>query len=82
MSTRRLASGRHPNQSGYDEYLEEAIEMGRLTEGGFNILIGPAVEAWSLLDRQEIPSELALQAVHSLMDLRSLHLNTSQGTVY
>jgi FAD:protein FMN transferase len=62
--------------------LEEAIEMGRLTEGGFNILIGPAVEAWSVLDRQDIPSELRLQAVRSLMDPGSLHLNTSQGTVY
>ena len=56
--------------------------MGRLTEGGFNILIGPAVEAWSVLDRQQVPSEMELQAVRTLTDLRSLQLNTAQGTAY
>lgn len=62
--------------------LEQSIEMARLTEGGFNILVGPAVEAWSVLDRQQIPSEAALQAVRPLTDLRSLHLNVLQGTAY
>jgi thiamine biosynthesis lipoprotein len=62
--------------------LEWAIEMARLTEGGFNILVGPAVEAWSVLDRQQVPSEMALQAVRPLTDLKSLFLNTAQGTAY
>ena len=62
--------------------LEGSIEIARLTEGGFNILVGPAVEAWSVLDRQQVPSEMALQAVRPLTDLRSLFLNSAQGTAY
>jgi thiamine biosynthesis lipoprotein len=62
--------------------LEASIEMARLTDGGFNILIGPAVEAWSVLDRQQIPSDSDLQAVRLLMDLTALHLNKVQGTAY
>lgn len=62
--------------------LESSIEMARLTEGGFNILVGPAVEAWSVLDRQQVPSDVTLQTIRPLTDLRSLYLNAAQGTVY
>jgi thiamine biosynthesis lipoprotein len=62
--------------------LKASLEMAGLTEGGFNILVGPADEAWSVLDRQEVPTEAVLQAVRPLTDLRSLHLNDEQGTAY
>lgn len=62
--------------------LERSIEMARLTEGSFNILVGPAVEAWSVLDRQQIPSDGMLQAVRPLTDLRALHLDPAQRTAY
>ncbi len=62
--------------------LEASIEMARLTDGGFNILVGPAVEAWSVLDRQQVPPDEALQAVRPLTDLRALHLNKVQGSAY
>ncbi|HRA96582.1 MAG TPA: FAD:protein FMN transferase, partial [Nitrospira sp.] len=62
--------------------LEASLEMARLTEGGFNILVGPAVEAWSVLDRQQIPSDAVLQAVRPLTDLRSLRLNIAEVTAY
>lgn len=62
--------------------LEASIELARLTEGGFNILVGPAVEAWSVLDRQQVPSREALEAIRPLTDLHALELNKSQGTVY
>ena len=62
--------------------LESSVEMARLTEGGFNILVGPAVEAWSVLDRQQVPSDGDLQAVRPLIDLEALHLDQSRGTAY
>ncbi len=62
--------------------LESSLEMARLTEGGFNILVGPAVEAWNVVDGQQIPSDAVLQAVRPLTDLRSLHLNAPAGTAY
>ena len=30
------------------ELLEHSLEMAKLTEGGFNIAVGPAVEAWNV----------------------------------
>lgn len=62
--------------------LQTSIEMARLTEGGFNILVGPAVEAWSVLDRQQVPSDEMLQAVRPLLDLRELHLDVAPSTGY
>lgn len=62
--------------------LQDSVEMARLTEGGFNILVGPAVEAWSVLDREQVPSDRELEAIRSLTDLTALELNTSSQTVY
>ncbi len=62
--------------------LQASVAMARLTEGGLNILVGPAVEAWSVLDRQQIPSEAELERIRPLTNLNALHLNQTQGTVY
>ncbi len=62
--------------------LEASLDIARLTEGNFNILVGPAVDAWSVLDRQQVPSREALQAIRPLTDLTALRLNKIQGTAY
>ena len=62
--------------------LEASLEMAKLTDGGFNILVGPAVEAWSVLDRQQVPSARDLETIRPLTDLNALELNRVQGTVY
>lgn len=62
--------------------LQDSVEIAWLTEGGFNILVGPAVEAWSVLDQEQVPSERELEAIRSLTDLTALELNTSSQTVY
>lgn len=62
--------------------LQASVGMARLTKGGFNILVGPAVEAWSVLDRQQIPSEDDLEKIRPLTNLNALQLNQAQGTVY
>lgn len=64
------------------EVLEFSAKMARLTQGSFNILVGPVVEAWSVLDRQQVPSERTLEAVRPLTDMAALHLSQSQGTAY
>ncbi len=84
LSRVNAAAGRDSTVLSRDtmKVLESSLEMARLTEGGFNILVGPAVEAWSVLDRQQIPSEAVLQAARPLTDLRSLHLNATERTAY
>ncbi|MBS0171240.1 MAG: FAD:protein FMN transferase [Nitrospira sp.] len=63
------------------QVLEDSVKISMLTGGGFNILIGPAVDVWSVLDRQQIPSEAELAAIRSLTDLGSLYLDKKHGAV-
>ena len=84
LSRANAAAGRAAVSLSRDtmKVLEASLQMARMTEGGFNILVGPAVEAWSVLDRPTIPSDAVLQAVRPLTDLRELHLDVAEGTVY
>ena len=84
LSRANAAAGRAAVSLSRDtmKVLEASLQMARMTEGGFNILVGPAVEAWSVLDRPTIPSDAVLQAVRPLTDLRELPLNVAEGTVY
>lgn len=84
LSQMNAAAGKEPVTISPEtmHILEASVEMAHLTEGGFNILVGPAVEAWSVLDRQQVPSNDVLQAVRPLLDLQALHLNDASQTAY
>ena len=62
--------------------LEQSLEMDRLTDGGFNIAVGPAVAAWNVSDKGRIPTRQELEAVRPLMNLSDLQLNRQAGTVF
>ena len=64
------------------ELLEYSLEMARLTEGGFNIAVGPAVEAWNVSREGRVPTHEELDAVRPLMDLSAIHIDKEAGTVY
>ncbi len=64
------------------EVLAHSLETARLTNGGFNVAIGPAVESWNISREGRIPSQEALDAVRPLMDLSRIHVNGDAGTVY
>ena len=38
--------------------VQRAMQAAEMTDGGFNIAIGPAVEAWSVTDGQRIPDRI------------------------
>src|SRR5512137_1010542 len=42
------------------EVVQRSLQAAEMTDGGFNIAIGPAVEAWSVTERQHIPTETEL----------------------
>ncbi len=63
------------------QVLKDSEKIARLTDGGFNILVGPAVDAWSVLDRQEVPSEAHLAGLRPLTDRRGLSLDEERGAV-
>lgn len=64
------------------EVLEHSIEMARLTEGGLNIAIGPAVEAWNVSREGRIPSQAELDAVRPFLHLENLQLDKASHTVF
>ena len=64
------------------QILERSLEMNRLTEGNFNIAIGPAVEAWNVSGEGRIPSQQELDEVRPLTNLANLHINRTAQTVY
>ena len=56
--------------------------MARLTDGGFNIAVGPAVEAWSVTERQHIPTSAELQQLKTLVDWKSIHIDPEARTIF
>ncbi|MDA0738897.1 MAG: FAD:protein FMN transferase [Nitrospirae bacterium] len=64
------------------EVLEKSLEMDRLTEGGFNIAIGPAVEAWNVSREGRIPTQEELDAVRPLLKLGNLQLDSGSRQVF
>lgn len=59
-----------------------AVDMARLTSGGFNLLLGPAVEAWSVTERQHIPDHEELERLKPLVDWSAIRIDKEAGTLY
>ena len=59
-----------------------AVQAAQMTDGGFNIAIGPAVEAWSVVEGQRIPTELELDALRPLVDLQAVHVDLENRTIF
>lgn len=64
------------------ELVERSLEMARLTDGGFNIAVGPAVEAWSVTERQHIPPHAELQQLRALVDWTSVKIDQQARTIF
>ncbi|NWF71907.1 MAG: FAD:protein FMN transferase, partial [Nitrospirae bacterium] len=62
--------------------VQNALQVAEMTHGGFNIAIGPAVEAWSVTDGQRIPAESELDALRPLVDLQGVHVDVPVQTIY
>ena len=84
LSRINAAAGQHAVKAGPEtmELLEHSLEMARLTEGGFNIAVGPAVEAWNVSREGRIPTREELETTRPLMDLSAIHIDRGAGTVY
>jgi thiamine biosynthesis lipoprotein len=62
--------------------VQRAMQVAEMTDGGFNIAIGPAVDAWSVMEGQRIPTESELDALRPLVDLMSVHADVREQTIY
>ncbi|MCS6304292.1 MAG: FAD:protein FMN transferase [Nitrospira sp.] len=64
------------------ELVVRSMEMAQLTDGGFNIAVGPAMEAWSFTERQHIPSDEELQQLQPLVDWTNIQINKEARTIF
>lgn len=62
--------------------VQHSLKAAEMTEGAFNIAIGPAVEAWSVTERARIPSEAELDSLKPLLDLHAVHIDVRERTIY
>ena len=62
--------------------VQGAIQAAEMTDGGFNIAIGPAVDAWRVTEDQRIPTESELEALRPLVDLRAVHADARKQTIF
>jgi len=84
LSHVNAAAGLQPVQVSREtlELVVRSLEMAQLTHGGFNIALGPAIDAWSVTDRQRIPDDEELQRLRSLVDWTSIQINKQTRTIY
>ncbi|CUS38644.1 FAD:protein FMN transferase [Candidatus Nitrospira nitrificans] len=84
LSQVNAEAGRQPVQVSREtlELVARSIEMAQLTHGGFNIALGPAIEAWSVSERQRIPDERELQQLKPLVDWTGIQINKAARTIY
>lgn len=84
LSRVNIAAGREPVRVAPEALLliKRSLEMAALTEGGFNIAVGPAVEVWSVTERAHIPTTAELAALKPLVDLEQVRLDEQAGTVF
>lgn len=84
LSQVNRAAGHAPVSVSHEtmELVARSLEIARMTEGGFNIAVGPAIEAWSVMDRQRIPAKEELEQLKPLVDWASIELNHIAKTIY
>jgi thiamine biosynthesis lipoprotein len=84
LSKVNAAAGKHPVQVSTEnmEVLKTSLRMAELTEGGFNIAVGPAVAAWNVSQEGRIPSQEELKAVRPFISLENVAVDEKVGTVF
>lgn len=84
LSRVNAAAGREPVAVGPEALVLvlRALEIARLTEGGFNIAVGPAVQAWSITENPRVPGQRELDQLRPLTDLSRVVVDEKAGTIF
>lgn len=84
LSQVNAAAGRESVQVSQEtfEVLARSLEMATLTKGGFNIAVGPAVQAWNASGEGHVPPQEDLEALRPQMELSQLQLDEQTRTVW
>ncbi len=84
LSQVNAEAGRRPVPVSRDTFqlVIRALDLAELTQGGFNIALGPVIEAWSVTEEQHIPDDKELQQLKPLVDWASIQVNSEKQTIY
>jgi FAD:protein FMN transferase len=62
--------------------VQGAIQVAELTDGGFNIAIGPAVDVWNVIEGRRVPTGSELDALRHMVDLHAVHVDAQTQTIF
>lgn len=84
LSRVNAESGRLPVKVSQEtlDLVVRSLEITQLTQGGFNIALGPAVEAWSVTEQAHIPGDHELQQLRPLVDWTNIRIDKEAGTIF
>ncbi|WNM61699.1 FAD:protein FMN transferase [Candidatus Nitrospira neomarina] len=84
LSRVNAAAGRKSIQVSQEtfEVLTRSLEVAKLTQGGFNIALGPAVNAWDVSGEGHVPSQEKLEALRPQIELSNVQLDETTRSVW
>ena len=59
-----------------------SLQVAEVTNGAFNIVIGPAIGAWNISAQPRVPTTAELDALRPLLDLKAVRTDVSKRTLY
>jgi len=62
--------------------VRKSLQVAEMTDGAFNIAIGPAVDAWNISAEPRLPTAEELAALKPLIDLQHVHTDVWERTIY
>ena len=62
--------------------VRKSLQVAEMTEGAFNIAIGPAVDAWNVSAEPRLPTSEELAALKPLVDLQYVHTDVWERTIH
>jgi FAD:protein FMN transferase len=84
LSRVNASAGRNPVRVSPETMtvVSRSLQVAEMTEGAFNIAIGPAVDAWNISAEPRLPTADELTAVKPLMDLQFVQADIWESTIY
>lgn len=62
--------------------VKRAVEYAGMTDGGFNIAVGPLIRLWKIADGGDIPDKDEINRAQGLINYKDIIIDEKQGTIF
>ncbi len=62
--------------------VRRSLQVAEMTDGAFNIAIGPVTDVWNISAQPRLPTTVELDALKPLLDLHAVHADVWERTIY